>query len=209
MITLTRSAVNAPRSLRSVSARPRRSPASRSKRRRLMPSTGAPRPTSDRCDISQSWSVHPPPTSSDRSASSLWRLSPSSIRWRWRCSSPPAHTRRVRASVFEVSACEPLYASRLERIAPFCLTCLSSPRRGGDIQSSPRAGGAGRATSARLDGRTQVRLVCNRQVNRSPSVRRTRDRNHRPPSAGNDLRKLLITHSERRAVARLDLRTLA
>jgi hypothetical protein len=34
---------------------------------------------------------------------------------------------------------------------------MSSPRRASDIQSSPRAGGAGRANSARLDGVEQVR----------------------------------------------------
>src|SRR5450756_935613 len=56
------------------------------------------------------------------------------------------------------------------------LPAMSSPGRAGDIQSSPRAGGAGRANSARLDGRAQVRLAHHRQVNKSPSARRTRDR---------------------------------
>jgi hypothetical protein len=52
-------------------------------------------------------------------------------------------------------------------LLPF-LTCLSSPRRAGDIQSSPLAGGAGRAISARLDGVEQARLARQRQVrNRS------------------------------------------
>jgi hypothetical protein len=49
---------------------------------------------------------------------------------------------------------------------PTCLTCLSSPRRASDIQSSPRAGEAGRANGARLYGRARVRPACIRQVNR-------------------------------------------
>jgi len=42
---------------------------------------------------------------------------------------------------------------------------MSSPGRAGDIQSSPRAGGAGRANSARLDGRAQVRPARHKQAN--------------------------------------------
>jgi hypothetical protein len=49
-------------------------------------------------------------------------------------------------------------------LLPLSLTCLSSPGRAGDIQSSPRAGGAGRAHSARLDGVEQVRLARHRQA---------------------------------------------
>lgn len=50
---------------------------------------------------------------------------------------------------------------------PPCLTCLSSPRRTSDSRSSPRAGGAGRAISARLDGVTRVRPARRRPVNKS------------------------------------------
>ena len=50
---------------------------------------------------------------------------------------------------------------------PTCLTCLSSPRRASDIQSSPLAGEAGRANSARLYGRARVRPACIRQVSKS------------------------------------------
>jgi len=53
---------------------------------------------------------------------------------------------------------------------PSCLTCLSSPGRASNIQSSPRAGGAGRAKSARFDGVKLVRLARNKQANKSLSA---------------------------------------
>jgi hypothetical protein len=49
---------------------------------------------------------------------------------------------------------------------PSCLTCLSGPGRASEIQSSPRAGGAGRAKSARFDGVKLVRLASQKQVNK-------------------------------------------
>jgi hypothetical protein len=54
-----------------------------------------------------------------------------------------------------------------ESLPPF-LTCLSSPCRAGDIQSSPRAGRAGRANSARLDGGSgSGQIVISKLINSS------------------------------------------
>jgi hypothetical protein len=62
----------------------------RSKKQRSMRSANAPRRRQDRCDILLRWSVYPPQILSDRSGSSLWRLSPSLTRWWWRFSLLPA-----------------------------------------------------------------------------------------------------------------------
>jgi hypothetical protein len=59
----------------------------RSKKQRLMRSANAPRRRQDRCDIAE---VVGTQILSDRSGSSLWRLSPSLTRWRWRFSLLPA-----------------------------------------------------------------------------------------------------------------------
>jgi len=86
------------------------------------------------------------------------------------------------------------------------LNCLSSPRRASDIRSSPRAGGAGRANSARLDGRALVRPTRRRQADKFFCLRvprheceRSVGANHRQDPRSNQFKK--CTESRVRRVA--------
>jgi len=93
---------------------------------------------------------------------------------------------------------------------PTCLTCLSSPRRAGDIQSSPRAAGAGRASSARLDGVERVRPTRHRQAKKffckscrvhGHECTRGAHANHRQDSRSNQFKKCTETRVRRVAGA--------